>query len=92
MLYDQERSTAVKAIESTIQEISQIFSQLGNMVLEQGERIERIDQNIDYINTNMEAGHVQLNRYLRNLSGNRALMLKLFALMLVFIVVWALFL
>lgn len=78
----------MRAIESTINEISQTFRQLADLVVEQGERIERIDQNLDIVNSNLEAGHFQLQKYLKGMSSNRALMLKLFAVMLVFIVIY----
>ena len=78
----------MRAIEATIQEISQTFRQLADMVVEQGERIERIDQNLDLTNANLEAGQFQLQKYLRGMSSNRALMLKLFAIMIVFIVIY----
>ena len=87
-MVDEERNVAVRAIEATIQEISQTFRQLADMVVEQGERIERIDQNLDLTNANLEAGQFQLQKYLRGMSSNRALMLKLFAIMIVFIVIY----
>lgn len=78
----------MRAIEATIHEISQTFHQLANLVMEQGERIERIDQNLDLVNANLEGGHLQLQKYLRGMSSNRTLLLKLFAVMFVFIVIY----
>ena len=91
-MYDQERSAAVRAIETSIHEISQTFKQLANLVTEQGERIQRIDQNLDFVNINLEAGQAQLTRYLRGISSNRALMLKLFVIIVLFIFIYAWFL
>jgi syntaxin 5 len=82
----------VRAIETSIHEISQTFRQLANLVTEQGERIQRIDQNLDFVNINLEAGQAQLTRYLRGMSSNRTLMLKLFAIIILFIFIYAWFL
>ena len=44
--YLQERSNAIETIESTIQEVGNLFQQLAHMVQEQGETIQRIDDNV----------------------------------------------
>jgi syntaxin 5 len=41
--YLGQRATAIESIESTIQELGQIFSQLATMVAQQGETVQRID-------------------------------------------------
>ena len=42
-----ERAHAMQNIESTIQELGKIFSQMAEMIQMQGEKIERIDANIE---------------------------------------------
>lgn len=86
--YHEARADAVKQVESTIVELGQIFNQLATMVSEQGEMVERIDANIDETATNMHAGQNQLMLYYNSISGNRALILKVFAVLLVFLVLW----
>lgn len=41
--YLGQRATAIESIESTIQELGQIFTQLATMVAQQGETVQRID-------------------------------------------------
>lgn len=86
--YVQERSNAVRAIESTINEVGGLFQQLATMVQEQGEVIQRIDDNIEDVSLNIQGAHTELTRYFNNVSSNRWLMLQVFAIILVFFFVW----
>jgi syntaxin 5 len=78
----------VRQVESTIVELGQIFNQLATMVSEQGEMVERIDANIDETVSHMDAGHNQLMLYYNSISGNRALILKSSAVLLLFLILW----
>lgn len=86
--YQEARADAVRQVESTIVELGQIFNQLATMVSEQGEMVQRIDANVDDTVVNMEAGQNQLRIYYNSIAGNRALILKVFAALLVFLVLW----
>lgn len=86
--YQDARADAVRQVESTIVELGQIFNQLATMVSEQGELVERIDANVDDTVTNMEAGQNQLMLYYNSIAGNRALILKVFGVLLAFLVLW----
>jgi syntaxin 5 len=86
--YQEARADAVRQVESTIVELGQIFSQLATMVSEQGEMVERIDANVEETVANMDAGHSQLMVYYNSISGNRALILKVFGVLLAFLVIW----
>lgn len=86
--YQEARTDAVKQVESTIVELGQIFNQLATMVSEQGELVERIDANVEDTVTNMEAGQNQLMLYYNSIAGNRSLILKVFGVLLAFLVFW----
>jgi syntaxin 5 len=86
--YQDARADAVRQVESTIVELGQIFNQLATMVSEQGEMVERIDANIDETVSHMDAGHNQLMLYYNSISGNRALILKSSAVLLLFLILW----
>lgn len=86
--YQEARADAVRQVESTIVELGQIFNQLATMVSEQGEMVQRIDANVDDTVVNMEAGQNQLRIYYNSIAGNRSLILKVFAALLVFLVLW----
>jgi len=88
--YYQARAEAVRQVESTIAELGQIFNQLATMVSEQGEMVDRIDSNVDDTLMNLEEGRGQLMRYYNSISSNRGLVLKMFATVFVFMIVWVL--
>ena len=75
-------------MQSTIVELGSIFQQLAEMVHEQGAQLQRVDENVDDSLGNMREGQAQLQRYWRGMSSNRGLVMKVFAVMMFFIVVW----
>lgn len=75
-----------------IQEIGTIYQQLAHMVSEQGEMVQRIDMNMEEMQLNVQRGQEQLLRYLRSISGNRGLIIKLFIVAIIFILIYAIFL
>ena len=88
--YVQERSQAVDAIESTINEVGGLFQQLATMVQEQGEVIQRIDDNIEDVSLNIGGAQRELMKYYKSVSSNRWLMLKVFGILIVFFLLWVL--
>jgi syntaxin 5 len=86
--YLQSRDTALTQINATIQELGGIFAQMAEMVQQQGELAVRIDENVDNVVTNVDAAQAQLLRYLQTISSNRWLVLKVFAILLVFILLF----
>ncbi|CEP63590.1 t-SNARE syntaxin LALA0_S08e06062g [Lachancea lanzarotensis] len=88
--YLQERNRAVETIESTIQEVGNLFQQLAHMVQEQGEVIQRIDANVDDIDLNISGAQRELLKYFDRVSSNRWLAVKIFAVLFVFFLVWVL--
>ncbi|KAL5975168.1 hypothetical protein ACLOJK_031847 [Asimina triloba] len=86
--YMQSRAEALQNVESTIHELSNIFTQLATMVSQQGELairslpppIElkafmcgRIDENMDDTLANVEGAQGALLKYLNGISSNRLL-------------------
>lgn len=86
----RNRSTALNTIESTINELGTIYQQLAHMVSQQGEVVQRIDMNIEDMSINVQRGQNQLARYLRRVSSGRWLIAKLFAGLIVFIILFRL--
>ncbi|GMH04623.1 hypothetical protein Nepgr_006463 [Nepenthes gracilis] len=60
--YMQSRAEALQNVESTIHELSNIFTQLATMVSQQGEIAIRIDENMDDTLANVEGAQNQLVR------------------------------
>ena len=68
--YIQARSSAIENIERTMTELGGIFTQLAQMVSEQGEQIQRIDADTDAV---VEVGSaiLQLTRHIANACAER---------------------
>jgi syntaxin 5 len=88
--YLQERNRAVETIESTINEVGNLFQQLATMVSEQGEVIQRIDSNVEDINLNISGAQRELLKYYNHILSNRMLFLKIFGVLIVFFLLWVL--
>ncbi|XP_066363777.1 syntaxin-32-like [Miscanthus floridulus] len=89
--YMQSRAEALQNVESTIHELSNIFTQLATMVSQQGELAIRIDENMDDTLTNVEGAQGQLLKYLNSISSNRWLMMKIFFVLMVFLMIFIFF-
>ncbi|KAJ2162737.1 hypothetical protein GGF46_000462 [Coemansia sp. RSA 552] len=83
--YLDSRSDAIHSIESTISELGSIFQQLAHMVSEQRDVVQRIDANVDSVDTNISAAQTELLKYYSNISSNRWLIVKIFAVILTFV-------
>ncbi|KAM3301810.1 syntaxin-31 [Capsicum chacoense] len=90
--FTQNRATALQNVESTISELSGIFTHLATMVAQQGELAIRIDDNIDESLTNVEGAQGALLKYLNRLSSNRSLMVKIFLIVIIFLCIFIFFL
>ncbi|CAI5758893.1 unnamed protein product [Candida verbasci] len=88
--YLQSRNRAVESIESTINEVGNLFQQLATMVSEQGEQIQRIDQNVEEIDLNITGAQRELLKYYAHITNNRWLFLKIFGVLIVFFFIWVL--
>lgn len=86
--YLQSRSTAIESIESTIAELGQIFGQLAHMVAQQGETVQRIDTDTSDIANNVAGAQSELLKYYASVSSNRALMLKIFGVIIIFFLIF----
>ncbi|POO04087.1 t-SNARE [Trema orientale] len=89
--YMQSRAEALQNIESTIHELGNIFNHLATLVSQQGEIAIRIDQNTDETLTNVEGAQGQLLKYLNSISSNRWLMIKIFFVLIFFLMVFLFF-
>lgn len=88
--YLQSRSVAVDAIESTINELGSIFSQLSTMIAEQRDTVQRIDANTEDIALNVSGAQRELLKYYARISSNRWLVLKSFGVIIVCFLLWVL--
>ena len=89
--YLQSRSDAVAQIEKTIGELQGIFRQLAQLVSEQHEQIERIDRDMELTLKNTEGAQAQLLKYLEKISSNRWLAIKVFLVLIIFMIIFIVF-
>ncbi|GLJ18964.1 hypothetical protein SUGI_0339150 [Cryptomeria japonica] len=85
------RATALQNVESTISELGNIFTQLATMVAQQGELAIRIDDNMDDTLSNVEGAQGALLKHLSRISSNRWLIVKIFFVIIIFIVIFIVF-
>ncbi|GAV89523.1 Syntaxin domain-containing protein/SNARE domain-containing protein [Cephalotus follicularis] len=89
--YMQSRAEALQNVESTIHELSGIFNQLATLVSQQGEIAIRIDENMDDSLANVEGAQGALLKYLNSISSNRWLMIKIFFVLISFLMIFLFF-
>ena len=89
--YMQSRAEALQNVESTIHELGTIFNQLATLVSQQGEIAIRIDENMDDTLSNVEGAQGALLKYLNSISSNRWLMMKIFFVLIFFLMVFLFF-
>ncbi|KAF9598778.1 hypothetical protein IFM89_031446 [Coptis chinensis] len=87
----QNRASALQNVESTISELGGIFTQLATMVAQQGELAIRIDDNMDESLSNVEGARGALLKHLNQISSNRWLLIKIFAVLIFFLMVFVFF-
>uniref|UniRef100_H3HE62 t-SNARE coiled-coil homology domain-containing protein n=1 Tax=Phytophthora ramorum TaxID=164328 RepID=H3HE62_PHYRM len=81
----QTRYNNAAQVESTIVEITGMYTRMATMVAEQGEIISRIDDDMDIAQTNVEAAHGELLKLFNMVQGNRSLILKIFLVLILVI-------
>ncbi|KAJ6808957.1 syntaxin-32-like [Iris pallida] len=89
--YTQSRAAALQNVESTISELGGIFTQLATMVAQQGELAIRIDDNMDETLVNVDSARSALLKHLSRISSNRWLLIKIFAILILFLLVFIFF-
>jgi syntaxin 5 len=89
--YLQSRAQAVESIESTIHELGDMYKRLVSIVGMQEEITLRIDANMDATLINVESGHNELLKYFDRMSSNRWLIMKIFAVLIAFLVFFMVF-
>jgi len=90
-IYSNSRAEAVQSVQRTIGELAQMFQKMAVMVTAQEEMIQRIDHDVDDTSDNMNAAQDSLLKYFHHISSNRALIIKVFAILIFFVVFFVVF-
>ncbi|XP_074309244.1 syntaxin-32-like [Silene latifolia] len=89
--YMQSRAESLQNFESTTHELSNIFTQLATMVSQQGEVAIRIDEDMERTLANVDGAQNQLVRYLNSISSNGWLTIKIFFVLIIFLMFFLVF-
>jgi len=89
--YLSSRARAVEDIESTIAQLGGMYSRLVGLLAEQGEVAVTIDSNMDDALAHMESGHSELLKFYDNIKGGKWLIIKVFAVLLAFLIFFMIF-
>jgi syntaxin 5 len=90
-MYTNSRAEAVQSVQRTIGELATMFSKMAVMVTAQEEMIQRIDHDVDDTTDNMNAAQDSLLKYFHHISSNRSLIIKVFAILIFFVVFFVVF-
>lgn len=90
--YLRERADAMSQVETNIVELGTIFNKLAVMVSEHRDMVQRVEDNVDDANANINLSLGALTDTLHNLRTNRALFFKILAVLVTFIVFFVIFL
>merc|ERR1712156_207200 len=80
--YNAQRAQEAEQIETQLTEVSQMMTKIATFVDEQRRTLVGITDNVDDSIQNMDGVIKNLQQYLSSLSGNRWLMIKVFAILI----------
>lgn len=89
--YLRERADAMSTVESNIVELGTIFNKLAVMVSEHRDLVQRVEDNVEDANANINLSLNALVDTLTSLRTNRALFLKVSAILIFFIIAFIIF-
>jgi len=89
--YLQERANAMSQVETNIVELGTIFNKLAVMVSEHQEMVQRVEDNVQDANANINLSLGVLTDTLTSLRTNRTLALRVFSILVAFIIFFIVF-
>eukprot|EP00985_Skeletonema_marinoi_P002270 scaffold927_cov93-Skeletonema_marinoi.AAC.2 len=89
--YLRQRADAMSQVESNIVELGTIFNKLAVMVNEHRDMVQRVEDNVEDANSNLNLSLATLTDTLQNLQTNRALAMKVLGIVVLFIMMFIIF-
>jgi len=87
----ENRSQSIRAVERTVEELRGIMTQIAYIARQQDELIVRIDEDISNTELHVNRAYSELLKYIPKVTGNRWLYLKIFAVLIVFMILFIVF-
>ncbi|CAD7940475.1 unnamed protein product [Amoebophrya sp. A25] len=91
-MYADSRAEAMQTVQRAIADVGQMFKRMRDLIHEQDYAIMRIDQDVTDTQENLEHAEKSLLTYLDSISSNRMLIIKVFAIVITFIIIFIVFL
>ena len=89
--YHATENESIESIEKTLYDILSLFKRFGTIVSNHEALVERIDNNAEEALYDIEGAKQELREVYEDTSNNRALMLKIFFILVVFCTFYILF-
>lgn len=89
--YLRQRADAMTQVETNIVELGTIFNKLAVMVNEHRDMVQRVEDNVEDANSNLNLSMATLTDTLQNLQTNRALAAKVLGIVVLFIIMFIIF-
>jgi len=83
----QRRWSTARGIESEIEKISEVFRKFSSLIVEQGETLRLIDDDVEAAALEVEEGQRHVAKTYNITKGNRGVIIKIFATVLILAVV-----
>mmetsp|Transcript_1941 Transcript_1941/g.4469 ORF Transcript_1941/g.4469 Transcript_1941/m.4469 type:complete len:297 (-) Transcript_1941:160-1050(-) len=90
--YADSRAEAMQTVQRAIADVGQMFKRMRDLINEQEYAVMRIDQDVTDTQDNLDQAEKSLLQYLDSISSNRMLIIKVFAIIIGFIVFFIVFL
>ncbi|KAL7437407.1 hypothetical protein ACHAXM_005639 [Skeletonema potamos] len=82
----QSRLASARLAEKSIAELGVMFTKMSTLISQQGEVLERIEDDVEAAGADIDAGHDELVKVYGMTKGNRGLILKVFGILIFLIV------
>ena len=82
----QSRLASARLAEKSIAELGVMFTKMSTLISQQGEVLERIEDDVEAAGLDIDAGHDELVKVYGMTKGNRGLILKVFGILIFMIV------
>ncbi|GMI33348.1 hypothetical protein TeGR_g4291, partial [Tetraparma gracilis] len=92
----QRRTTANRLdeahlVEKTLSDLTTMFSSLSNLIMQQGEALEKIEDDVVQAGLEVDSGASEINKTHSRKKGDRPLIIKVFAVLILLILIMKFF-
>lgn len=82
----QQRLDEAQQAETTLGELGQLFGKMSNLIVQQGETLEKIEDDVEAAHADVMAGSEEITKLYHIKKGNRPLIIKTFSILIFLII------